>query len=397
MSTAKKYPAKTLIFESSYTGHRSEHVRHLMRFINAQPNLSGHYLFVLNEQMKPLLGELVDSENYTIVFSTFDKKHSNAISRSFWEWNQLEALLRSYTDIKEIIFLDIDPYLVLIASNRFKRHVLSVRGTLFQPYIHYKKGKNGLLFFLNNYVKTYLFQKLAVVSNARVQKVFILNDEDAVNALNKNLKNVFSFLPDPIETLSCETDAGSLQGIVQKYKIDKSKKNLLMFGSMDGRKNLINILDALAALPAEIRSQVHLMIAGRFHPSVQEQYIGHIEKNAAHISITYTNEFVTDMEREVLFQHCDLVLMPYINFFGSSGILGHAIKNNKNVIVSKEGLVGKLVQKNRLGLTVDPLKPEEIKNAILQLLSDTNEAQYDGKRFLDEYSPANYSQKVLLN
>ena len=61
-------PPRSLIYELGYTGHRSEYVAHLMRFINSQPDLHDKFVFVLNEQISELIGELSTSPNYLIEF-----------------------------------------------------------------------------------------------------------------------------------------------------------------------------------------------------------------------------------------------------------------------------------------------------------------------------------------
>ena len=72
------------------------------------------------------------------------------------------------------------------------------------------------------------------------------------------MKNIFYNLPDPIESDIKITDSNTVNNIVRKYAIDKRKKNLLVFGSIDERKNLFNIIDALRLLPIELKKDIHL-------------------------------------------------------------------------------------------------------------------------------------------
>src|SRR4051812_12365312 len=153
MKTEKDNKGLTVILESSYTGHRSGYITHLMKFINSRPDLKGKYLFILNEQMKALLGELATSDNYFIEFLNFTKKHKNTITRSFWEWKIISEVIKKLNSIEEFIFMDIDPYLVLLVSPRFKKFNLPVKGILFQPYEHFKNIKGGFSFFLKKYLK----------------------------------------------------------------------------------------------------------------------------------------------------------------------------------------------------------------------------------------------------
>jgi hypothetical protein len=81
-----------------------------------------------------------------------------------------------------------------------------------------------------------------------------------------------------------------------------------------------------------------LIIAGKIGI---ERYRQHIEKYKDEISIGYNDGFVNAEEREPLFESCDLVLMPYRNFYSASSVLGHAISHNKNVVATNKGLLGK--------------------------------------------------------
>ena len=388
---------RSIIYESGYTGHRSENVSHLMRFINSHPDLHGKFVFVLNEQISELLGELSTSPSYLIEFIQLNKKHKNSITRSFWEWQLIAEVIQKHKSIYEIIFMEIDLYLALLCSNRFKKFNLSVKGILFQPYIHFKEIRERDFSIIKQIFKTYIFQKISVVINPNIKKLFIFNDKRTVDKMNKRIKHIFYNLPDPIADNIAKFDSNIFKNVIDKFSIKSFKKNLLVFGSIDERKNLINIINSIKLLPNEVKKGIHLIVAGKFDIKVREKYIKHIDTYKNEISVAYNDAFVNREEIEPLFQSCDLVLMPYINFYSASGVLAHAIKHNKNVIVSKKGLIGRIVKDHNLGIGVDPLNPEEIKEAISKLLSDDKEFQYNRSMLIDQYSPHNYSKTILLN
>ncbi len=387
----------TIIFESAYTGHRREHISHLMHFINQDPSLHHKYVFILNNNMKVLLNELADSGNYDVIFFDFNKSHANSFTRSFWECSIIKSFLIKNKGIKEMIFMDIDPYLFLLTLPRFKRFNLKVKGTLFQPYIHFNENKKGIIFYLKKTGKNFLLQKSAVLFNNEVRKIFILNDLEGVGLLNKKIKNIFTFLPDPIFVSSNHIEPSICQQISKRYNLLSGKKVLLIFGRIDERKNLVNIIDGVSLLPQNLLDNTRLIIAGEFLPHVKDLYLKHIEKYKNKIDISVKNGFVADIEMEILFQKSDVILMPYINFFSSSGIIGHAIKYNKNVVVSQKGLVEKIVVQNNLGVAVDPYNPSDISEAINKILSNKTLFQYDSSKFLETYNPQNFSRVILLS
>ncbi len=381
----------TLILESGYSGHRSEYIIHIMQFINEQPNLYGKYVFILNEQIVTLLGDLAASENYYIKCFEFDRDYRNSISRSFYEWQLIAEWIDAHDrTVNEIIFMSVDEYLILITTKRFKKYQLSVKGILFQPYVHYK-GTVGD----RNLIKNYVLQRYAAFLNSEINQLYILNDKQAVERMNLNIKNIYAYLPDPIESSPNIMDASIHEEVASNYGLDQKKKILLMFGMIDDRKNLINIIDALRLLPDEIKESVHLLVIGKLNKAVRDKYLSYISNHKHEVNITFNDTFVSEEEREVLFTYCDIVLMPYINFYSSSGILGHAIKHQKSIVASNKGLVGRVVKENNLGLAVDPLKPEEIKSAICQLINNFEGYQYESALYLREHSPINFSKTLL--
>ncbi|WP_169337655.1 glycosyltransferase family 4 protein [Segetibacter koreensis] len=386
----------SVVLETWFTGHRSEYIAHLMRFINSRPDLHGKYIFILNERLRSLLGELISSSNYSVEFIEINKHPRNYISKSFWEWNIVSQIISRRGNIGEIIFMDIDSNLILVSSPKFKKFNLTVKGILFQPYVHFEEIKGGFSFYIKKVFKNFLLQKFAVLLNSNIRKIFILNDKNTVNIMNKKIKPVFYNLPDPIENVN-NGASDNFKNIIDKYGIKNNNKNLLVFGSIDYRKNLINIIDALRLLPSEIKKKVHLVIAGKIGTEMRDEYIPHIEKYKDEISISYNDTFVNAEEREPLFKSCDLVLMPYRNFYSASSVLGHAISYNKNVIAPNKGLLGKIVKENKIGIVVDPLNPAAIKEAINQVLSNPSKYAYDSKMLMEEYSAANFSKLILLN
>ena len=386
---------KCLIFEAGHTGHRTEYVIHLMKFINNNPALHGKYVFALDEKIRDAVLTLGSGNGFSVVYRSFQKKYRHSLEMSLWRWEQLAPVLSGQPDIKEILFLELDPYLFLINLRRFRKFNLRVSGILFQPYPHFKAGAGGIRFFFGVFLKNYLSQKIVFALNARVQRCFILNDRASVGLMNKKIKDIFYFLPDPIDDDIPVVDMVTMAKTVTKYRIDKSRNVLLLFGQIDERKNLINILDALRLFPDQLRSRLSLVIAGRFKETVREKYIQHIDKYRDELSVVYNDGFVTDEEREALFQVCDLVFMPYINFYSSSGVLGHAIRHGKPVIVSATGLLREIVAEYHAGIAVDPLNIVEMQEAANQLLFAEKRPEYDSREFIEQHKPFNFSKLLL--
>lgn len=384
-----------IIFESGFTGHRSLYISHLMRYINSQKDLRNKFLFVLSTSMRPLLNDLPDSNCYSCHFADFRDDYSNYVTGSFREWNYLSAIIRERPNISEMIFMDIDTYLILASSSVYKRFKLKTKGILFQPYLHFKKLGGGPNFYIRKVLKNYFLQRIAIFSNPNLEKIFILNDKQGVSQLNKNIKNIFYNIPDPIEATLPIRNESTVTAILEKYHYNPQKKNLLVFGSIDTRKNLTRIIDAIRLLPPEIRDTVHLIISGKIQDAAREKYLEHINKYNGEISMGYNDDFVKDQEREIVLEHADLILMPYINFYSASSVVGHAICYNKNIIAPDKGLLANIVRNNKLGINVNPYDVVAIKDAIYEILTNSLKYQYDGSDLIDDYNPTYFSKNIL--
>lgn len=385
--------ADSLIIETGYTGHRPEYISHLMKFISRHPELHGKFIFLLNSEVESALGQLAYSSFYKVEFSTFQGKYHNSIHKGLEEWKQIEPVLASYARIRSIIFLDLDPYLVLIMKKRFRRYRKYISGILFQPYIHFAHGNFLDFRRLPALLKTRLIQTASILVNPRLYRVFILNDKSGAALMNGKSKNVFRFLPDPVDDRP--VTGSDPRAILSKFHINDTRKNLLVFGRIDERKNLKTIFAAIGLLPEGIRQKIRLIIAGQIDGKLSKDYSASIADIADQVEIVSHNDFITDDEREVLFQSADIVLMPYINYYSSSGVLGHSIRHGKPVIVSEQGIIANAVNDHAFGLTVNPLSPEAIKDAILSLLSGQTALSGNNEGWLQEYSPDNFSKLIL--
>jgi glycosyltransferase involved in cell wall biosynthesis len=62
------------------------------------------------------------------------------------------------------------------------------------------------------------------------------------------------------------------------------------------------------------------------------------------------DRYVSDQEEELSFAATDVVLLPYLQHFGSSGVLSRAAAAGKMVIASDEGLIARRIRAHELGL-----------------------------------------------
>jgi hypothetical protein len=395
----------TLIFESGAGGHRKEYIEYLFLFLKENPNLRDKFIFVLNED---LLNQ-IDSNLYSLdqlLIESINTKGSpkGLFFRALWEWKKIEEILSIYKDVTKIIFLNLDVYLFLIISPVFTKYKLEVNGILFQPYLHLPEFKirniNSLKHKLRKYAK---YVTISLISKSKlIKRIFILNDEKGVKILNKihagKKPEIFYCLPDPIDTRNLLKENG-IEYIQKTYNISSGKKILLLLGRIDERKNIYNITRALTNMHSDLQAKVVFIIAGEFVFMNKDKIKSHllnVMKQYPSLQIVLKDEFIPNLEMEYLFKGCDIVLMPYLNFYSSSGVIGHAAKYNKKVIVSSLGIVKDSVEKYSLGIAINPSKPCEIKDAIVFLLTN-NIITENSETFVKEHHYLKFSKILLSN
>lgn len=396
---------RTIVFEGSAGGHRAEFIEYLFLFLHDVPKLKDDYLFLLNEDLRKDVEEQSQAVGgLNIKGISMEGGPDELIARAYWEWKKIEKILAAYPSINRILFMNLDGYQYLILSPVFTKYKLEVNGILFQPYHHLPfnsllKSDNVKLGLRK--LRKYLTSWCLINLNKKVNKIFILNDEDGVRKLNstflKRKKDIFSYLPDPIDTRNLlRKEENSSTRL--KLKIPSGKNILLLFGGIDERKNLYNIIEALSRLPVSVQSEISLIIAGKFVTDQAERMksflISSIEKYPA-LQIIFNDEIVPKNEMEHLFKGCDLVLMPYINFYSSSGVIGHAAKYHKKVVASSLGIAKRIVEKYSMGIAVNPTNPDEIKSAIVSLLNKKGN-DMNTERFVKDHHYLTFA-KVLLS
>lgn len=292
--------------------------------------------------------------------------------------------------IDHLIFMDFDKFQLPIFFNRFK---FKMSGILFRPHHRIEPSNNKMFLVLSNYIKRNK-KKIAekfLLRKKNIKSVFILNDVTGVNCLNDIHKcNLFKYLPDPIFSHS----KNPVQPFEANY-VNESYKYLI-FGFMDERKNITNILKAYDQAHFDVDTQ--LIIAG---PATKE-YLNYLEslitalksidKKRKKISIRVG--FVSDEEMEYLFSITDVCLLIYKNFFGSSGLIGRAAFHKVKVIGSNVGLLSEMVTQNNLGITSDPNDVDNIAYA----LKSIQEFKVNGacfERFYQKNSPEFYLRTLL--
>jgi glycosyltransferase involved in cell wall biosynthesis len=199
------------------------------------------------------------------------------------------------------------------------------------------------------------------------------------------------FLPDPCP-FGYDGDQSAAQN---QLEIPAGRKVFLFYGTGARRKGLHVTVKAMSQLPPE--SPAFLLCAGQQNPSGEtarelEQLI---RQNRARL----INRYVSEAEEKICFAASDAVLLPYLNHFGTSGVLSRAMSAAKPVIVSDEQLLGRLTREHQLGLFFPSGNVAALSAAIRQAAqfsaADTARFSAAAQRYAAVYSRAAFREALI--
>lgn len=156
----------------------------------------------------------------------------------------------------------------------------------------------------------------------------------------------------------------------------------LHYGVGDRRKGLHLAIHAMSNLPSE--SRLLLLCAGHIthQGNIKRDLQRLMRRKRAHL----LDRYVSDAEEALCFCAADVVLLPYIKHFGSSGVLSRAAAAGKMVIASDEGLVAHLVRTHRLGWLFRSGRAEVLKEAMIKASSLSEDDRTNFSRSALQYA-----------
>ena len=143
------------------------------------------------------------------------------------------------------------------------------------------------------------------------------------------------------------------------------KDTLLFFGNIREYKGLGILLSAVPIITKQI-SNLKVIIAGEGDLTPYQLQMKVCDASVFEVH----NEFVSDGLVAALFQRSTLVVLPYTEMSGMSGVLNVAHAFGKPVVVSDVGGLDEAVEHGKTGLLVSPGDPQALADAIIRLLGD---------------------------
>ena len=192
------------------------------------------------------------------------------------------------------------------------------------------------------------------------EKIFVLNDSSAACYFNRLYhSNKYYYTPDPIVEISAELVQNDCS-----YAFPTDKVLFLQCGLQTRRKKPLDLLKAINSY--HMISNSIFVFAGKISEEIRDEFYSLYENNHNKDSIYLIDKHLSYNEMAALMKSCDFLFVLYDNNSQSSGFIGHAASNGIPVIARKDGLIGKLVRKYKLGLLIDDTNSERLCEIIEQ-------------------------------
>lgn len=369
-----------LLFDLAFTGHHAGYIQHLVSYW-CKHELQGRLNVVVSPKFIELHSDVVNvasecaKTNIKFVPISLEEEASikyknypfNNTYRAFIRWN----LLYRYTSLLKpdhCLLMYFDGFQLPLSWTSNLPCPLS--GIYFRPVFHYSDFPE----FTPSWRERFWqwrdkFFLSRILRHTNFNTLFCL-DPFVVTHIARFSRNARAVsLPDPVQIYSYSDS--QLEKLRGELGIQSNRKTFLMFGAFRQRKGIYQLLDALALLPSHICHHLCLLFVG---PVVAEplvyQRLDEISQSLP-VQVVKHEQFVPDQEIQPYFQISDVILAPYQRHIGMSAILVRAAAAQKPVLSSNYGVMGEIVKRYRLGMTVDSTSPVEIAKGLTQFLLES--------------------------
>lgn len=403
--------SRLMLFDLALGGHHGNYIQHLIDWAHQQ-GFRGALDIVVLPQFAEVHQDVVAAirrakqSQIEIELVTISAEEATGLGsrdsgmsrfrRNFREWqlfcNYAEALQTTHA---LIMYLDTCELPLAMGM----RSPCPFSGIYFRPTFHYQMFVNYKPNFKDKQQQwRERLTWVRILNHPQLETVFCL-DPFAVTALSTQSQNAkVVHLPDPVQPYpSISLD---LEMLRTQLRVETDRRVFLLFGGLDERKGIYQLLEAIQLLSPELCEHLCLLLVGGTDPNQQvtiRQKIAVICQTQP-LQVIEHYEFIPEADVPSYFQLADAILAPYQRHVGMSGILLLAAAAGKPVLSSDYGLMGELAQQYQLGLVVDSTKPTEIAKALATLLwapllSVANSSQM--KLFAEQNSIEQYTNTIF--
>ena len=374
---------RILLFDTITDGHHPDYLIHLIGFYSGNKDVE---LYVsTGESFKSQFDARQKAEdnlwgdNVTFLPIPSDKLnsiHSKSIYlRSIIEWNLLVETAKEI-NASQVLLMYFDYYQMGILIG--KKAPCPVSAIYFRP--NFAENDNGIY----PQIKKWMLSN--VLKSGQIQNLFCL--VHALVPYMKGQKTQTQIIPICDPTKQFEISKSEIAEFKNKFKVPTDKQIFLNFGYLDDRKGMEVFIDACATLPIEALAKICLLLAG----PVPEYYEKIIEAKLAQVpelEVIRCYGYLPAREVQICFEISDVVLILYQDFLNMSSVLIRAAMANKPTFATQTGMIGELVSKHNVGITVDATSVSEVANELNAIINNGISYSEDNLKQLAEENSLN--------
>ncbi len=404
-----KSDRRLMLFDLALGGHHGNYIRYLIDYWCEQ-NLSGSLDIVVLPQFLEVhadVAAITQSRHPKIKLIPITEAEVETLNsrkvvlsrvvRNFQEWDlycRYASLLQATQSL--IMYLDTCEIPLFVG----KSSPCPFSGIYFRPTFHYRyfqghqwSGKDKLQQIREQLTLSRILQR------PKLKTLFCL-DPFAIKHIEQfSSRAKVVYLPDPVAIDG--NDNPRVESIQINLGIEPHRQVFLLFGALDGRKGVYQLLDAISLLPDELCQQLCLLLVGGTNSAEQTKIEAKVKAICQHkpVQIIQRYQFIPETDVTAYFHLADLVLAPYQKHAGMSGILLLAAAAGKPVLSSDYGLMGEMVRNYQLGHTIDSTIPDEISKGLTHYLlsSDSLGDRVKMQEFCQQHSVEHYTHLIFDN
>jgi glycosyltransferase involved in cell wall biosynthesis len=350
-----------LFFDAAPGGHHGEFLENVIygipesvataAVILAHPDLAPRLEAAKHKCLSPVSLDYLSGAQLDLLNTT-----KSLFQRGRLELGMVEEACAEF-GVKKVLLMHMNLHQYALRIGLREKGIL-VRGILLSPYTPLSRAytlKQKVFAGITAVRKRLQFRLM--FCNPQIDRVFLLNDARVAEELNRSYskRRPFVSIVDPIPAVSARRPT------VTTLVANKGKRfTFLLLGSLAPRKGCLSVLKAMQQLAGHELAQIRLRFVGKFraeaafYRSEVLSAIKELQLKCSEVNIEVEDRYIDFSEMDAELMAADCVLAPYVGFFGSSGILGHACRLGKPMITCEEGLLGELVRQLGIGLTVNP-------------------------------------------
>ena len=394
-----------LIIEATLSGH---HSGYLDRIASGYLD-DGHFVTITvarRDVSHPVLVSLMHKfSNALNIVTLDDAAYDNALRSKLGEPGREIYLRRLFKQAYQNIHFSRKVDYVFLPYLDYCLYAIGLMGSPFgttkwggicmRPSFHYEKYDVVAPAPKMATVKRYLFKK--ILQNESLRCLYSIDELlcKYVTEFNSRLSKKVCYLPDPVEVIGEETYCSARE----KLRFNSHIKVILVYGSLDERKGLVELTNFLVRNPHF--GSIQLLVVGVVVEAFKfSDGYKNILKLVEQGRCIFINKYIDKFEEQCVFAASDVVWLGYKNHYSMSGVLVISALAGKPVIATEQGLIGWYARRHSLGINLDVCNS----NKLFDIMNDLNEGKFAGASntkasadFLVNHSWGNFLSIIKLS